>query len=432
MSLFEELRLVDARPFLERSRDIYDGLVRSIGTADAPVRYLRGQAKCAFQLGRWGYSNGRWPGTLAALEQATTEYEALTVRFPGDIDLWMALADCHYLTAQYLGVFVDGSHARRRRHVLRAKAIYERLVRENPTVTSIQSGWVSCLLGRSNELRPGATREERQAWVREAEHCLTMARGLVAVDSDVPLHSALLGTSLSEHGSMLFDVGRRDEAFADLREACDLLERSDFMRPSFSFQRGRLDLIQASLALSVALAVAGRPGDALRVIRKTIAMDEAYAGPREAYRLVSSMARCHMLRSFVAFGAGLKEESTESADRAAALLEPLINPTAMETWDLAAMEALWFMEGRRAAPGRPAEHPGRPEHAARAVALLRQAADRGFTDADNTAAFFGPVLGHMPEFQRLMMDLPFTLDPFMPVPDTSASEPLPPTSAAAP
>jgi hypothetical protein len=46
-----------------------------------------------------------------------------------------------------------------------------------------------------------------------------------------------------------------------------------------------------------------------------------------------------------------------------------------------------------------------------------------------TAAFFGPVLGHLPEYQRLMMDLPFPADPFMPLPDGPDAGPLPPAGA---
>jgi tetratricopeptide (TPR) repeat protein len=433
MSLFEELRLEDARPFLERSREIYDKLVRSTGSADATGRYLRGEARCAFQLGRWGLWYGRWAGTLAALERAIADYEALTLRFPGDIDLWLALANCHYATGHYLAVYVDNPHARMRRHVRRAKSIYERLARENPTVTSIPEGWAWCLNSPGNEPRPGATGEERQARLRDAELALALSRGLVAVDGDVPLHAALLGASLASYGAMLFDVGRRDEeALADLREGCELLERSDFTRSSFLFERGRFVQIENCLQLSICLAMSGRPGDALTAIRKTIEMDDAYTGSREVRWQVGVMARCQMLRSYLAFGAGLKEESAGSAERAANLLEPLTDSIAQETWDRAAMEGLWWMEGRRAAPGRLAEPPGRPEHAARALALLRQAADRGYIKLPATAALFGPIMGPLPEYQRLMTDLPFPADPFQPLPDTPDDGPLPPVSGAAP
>ena len=88
-SLLDEHRLAEARPFLERARAIYDGLVSTTGPSDAPERYRRGRAKCAYELGLWGVYYGRWPGVLAALEQATADYEALTRQSPGDIDLWL-------------------------------------------------------------------------------------------------------------------------------------------------------------------------------------------------------------------------------------------------------------------------------------------------------------------------------------------------------
>jgi hypothetical protein len=126
------------------------------------------------------------------------------------------------------------------------------------------------------------------------------------------------------------------------------------------------------------------------------------------------------------------DEAAAAAERAAALYEPLAEPTAMETWDIGALHMIWYMQGRRAAVGRPAEPPGRPEHAARALALVRRAADRGFVWLPATAAFFGPVLGHMPDYQRLMMDLPFPADAFLPLPDLPDDRPLPPAPGADP
>ena len=102
------------------------------------------------------------------------------------------------------------------------------------------------------------------------------------------------------------------------------------------------------------------------------------------------------------------------------------------SWDLAALQGLWYLQGRRAAPGRPAEPPGRPEHATRALALLRRAAERGHLQLGNPVAFFGPVLGHLPDYQRLVMDMPFPHDPFLPLPEPPDDRPLPPAAGAAP
>jgi hypothetical protein len=84
------------------------------------------------------------------------------------------------------------------------------------------------------------------------------------------------------------------------------------------------------------------------------------------------------------------------------------------------------VQGRRAGPGRPSEPPGRPERAERALALLRRAAERGYIDSGSTAAFFGPVLGNLSEYRRLMTDLNFPDDPFQTDPATEdAGDPLP-------
>ena len=75
---------------------------------------------------------------------------------------------------------------------------------------------------------------------------------------------------------------------------------------------------------------------------------------------------------------------------------------------------LWYLQGRSAGQGRSAEPPGRPEHAAQAIALVRRAAERGYVDVSFTLGFFGPVLGRLPEFRALMEDLEFPADPFVP------------------
>jgi serine/threonine-protein kinase len=427
-SLLDEHRLWDARPLLERAREIYDELVRAAGTTDAPERYRRGRARCAFELGQWGGWYGRWPGDLAALEQATADYEALVRQSPGDVDLWLALAGCHMTTADYLQNFVDNPYPGVRRHIRRAKAVYERLAREYPTATGIRAGWAWCLNLDANLPRPDATRGEWEDYVREIGLSVAMARGVVAADPDVPKYLATLGPGLYEYGRALFEAGRPEEGLAYLKEACDVLERRDFTG-TFSFQQGRFQQSRARLVLAAFLAMAGRAGEALEAVRMAVARDNAYTGPREAYNYANTTAQIHLLHSHLAFGAGERTEAAEAADRAAALLEALPEPLPQETWDLGTLHLIWYMQGRRAAAGRAAEPPGRPEHAAQAVALVRRAADRGFINLPVTAAFFGPVLGHLPDYQRLMMDLPFPGDPFMPLPDAPDVGPLPPAGA---
>jgi eukaryotic-like serine/threonine-protein kinase len=425
-SLIGELRLVDAEPFLAQALVTYDRLIRdgsSADPADAPEPYLRGRAMCSYTLGRWWGENRPSVETLAALERATADFEALTRRFPGDVDLWLALADCHTWTANYFNLNVDKQSDRARRNFRQAKAIYERLAREKPTVTKIRSAWTSCLTANVTGIRPGATREELQEFLRDMELAHTLSRELVAADPDVPMHTAELGKSLEWLGEALAFVGRRDEGIARLRESFELLEKTDFTRSSYLFQRGGIARNKAAFGLAVHLSLAGRASEALKILRKGIALDEAYTGPRESYWFGTSIAECYLLRSYLAFGAGLKVEAAEAVEHAAALYERMTDRIPAVIWYRAGLHLLWYMQGRQAAPGRHAEPPGRPENVTQALALLRRAADRGFVELTYTRAFYGPVIGHLPEFQRLMMDLQFPADPFRPEPGSKDDEP---------
>jgi tetratricopeptide (TPR) repeat protein len=385
---------------------------------------------CAYQLGQLGSLGRRWPGTLADLEQAIADYEELTRRAPGDIDLLVALANSHREIGFYLYYFIDRSAARRLRHARRAKAIYERLARENPTATASRAEWARCLIEDANTGRPDATREEIEEHLREVELSVSIAREVVAADPDVPRYRTTLGQSLYQYGVMLADEGRREEGLAYIKEACDVLAQRDFAGSSFLFRSGGFQLLQARLRLAAYLAMAGHAGEALDAARKAAAMDDADTSPREAFIYLNATSLIHLLHSYLAFGAGERAEAAEAAERAAALLETLAEPNTVETWTQGCLHMIWYMQGRRAAPGRPAEPPGRPEHAAQAVALVRRAAERGYNPLGITAGFFGPVLGHLPDFRRLMMDLPFPDDPFVPLPEAPDDSPLPPAAGA--
>ena len=211
-----------------------------------------------------------------------------------------------------------------------------------------------------------------------------------------------------------------------------MLARRDFSEPGFRYIDGYYHRLQTEVNLAYSLAAKGRPAEALDSIRQGSAICNAASHYREAvFWGRSASGRIHLIHSYLAFAARRIDEAAEAADRAEAVYEKVVEPTRLETWDLAAMHLIWFMEGRREiGPSRRA--PGRPEHAAQAISLLRRAAERGFRMLEATLGLFGPVLGHMPEFQALIMDLSFPTDPFEPMPEPEDDRPLPPSAGAIP
>ncbi len=370
-----------------------------------------------------GTADGRVPWPRWSRQPPTTRSWR---KAPDDLDLWLALATCHRDTANCLVTLVDNALPRARRHYRRANTIFERLARKNPTATNIRVEWAWSLNDESSQTLPHATREQIDRQLRALELSIAIGRELIAVDSDVPRYLATLGPGLMTYGQWLSEAGRREEGLAYLKEACDVLERREFTE-SFSYQQARRLQLRARLLLAAYLARAGRLAEALETIRTAEAMSDAYTGTREIYDYASATARIHLLHSYLAFAAGKPDEAATASERAAALLETLGAPTALETWDLGALHVIWYMQGRPAAvPGRSGEPPGRPEHVARALALVRRAAERGYIDLGSTAAFFGPVVGHLLEYRQLMTDMKFPADPFQPDPATEdASELLP-------
>jgi serine/threonine protein kinase len=426
MSLYDEWRLGDERPFLVKALEIYDQLVRESSTnglEDVPEAYLRGRARCSYRLGQWSKEYGPSAEGLAAIQQAIADYEALVRRSPGDLDHWLDLANSHLVIASYYFNYADRGLAKAGRHSRRTKAICERLASLYPTITSIRATWADVLCSGANSAGFDATRNEKQEKFRDREHSLALSRELMASAPENPKHVMNLSNSLLDFGDYLVKVGRVNEGVALQREAYDLLDNNQLDQSSLSLRR---EHVFAMLNLAITLALTGQPQEALVVLRKGIAREDAYPGPRESRTLSRELTRGYMLASYLEFGAGLRAEAAASAERAAAILDSLKDPSPQDLWNMAALAVLRFMQGRPAGPGRPAEPPGRPEYAARAIALLRQHASRTPADSVNVTAFFSPVMGHLPEFQRLIMDLPFPVDPFMPLPESPDDGPLPP------
>jgi tetratricopeptide (TPR) repeat protein len=421
-----------ARPLLEWAMQGYDRLIRegssSTGPASGPERYLRGRAACSFLIGAGCFAISGGTEAVGWIERAIADYEELTRRFPGDVDLWLELAQCHSWMCECLYFTVDNSPARQRHFFRRAEVIFERLARENPTLTSVRKIWASHLCINFDR---SSFSGDRKAQLKNLKLGVQLYRELVASDPGIPRNTAGLAQGLAFYGFALWQAGRRSEAMPLLKESLELFETKDFADLSYGDGFGISGRMHVASRLAIAMSFSGQASEGLGVVGRSLPVGERIITRVDSrfdrYALAQNLA----LHSYLAFGAGKSAEASRSVERAAALLEPLDLSPEM-TWIVGAIHMLWYLQGRPSAPDRPAEPPGRPEHAAQAIALVRRAAERGFVDLNLTVGFFGPVLGHLPEYQRLMMDLPFPADPFLPLPDPQDTGPLPPAAGANP
>jgi eukaryotic-like serine/threonine-protein kinase len=410
--LFQRGRPGDARPLLERALEDYDHLIyegsSDTGSASGSEKYLRGRATCSLSIGRCFSDMGSGPEALGWFERAIAEYEELTRRLPGDVDLWLALADSQNAMCEFLWLNVDRSQARQRHSFRRAEAIYGRLARDNPTVSRVRLGWAQLLIDGERSFF-GDLNEQ----LKYRKLSVQLLRELVASDPGVPRVVAGLSLGLTSYGFVLWEAGQRSEGMHLLKESVELCETRDFSEFAYGDATGAFARLISARNLAVALAFSGQAAEGLRVVGRSLAVGERVIARQNSRSVREVFAQSLALHSYLAFGVGSPAEAAGSVERAAAILEPMDRPPPT-IWLLGSIHALWYLEGRSAAPGRVAEPPGRPEHAAQSIALLRRAADRGYIDVNMTAAFFSPILGHLPEFRSLMEDLKFPADPFRP------------------
>ena len=354
---------------------------------------------------------------LARCERAIADFEELTRRLPADVDLWVDLANGHRLMCKFLWS-VDRSRARQRRSFRKAVAIYERLARENPTVTNIRRLWAATLTGTTATRSSLFELKERLNYLKRGAE---LWRDLVAADSSVPRITVNLYGSLADYGFALWESGERSEGLRLLKESVEFMEEKDFSKTSYGDEYGSAIRLTSARNLAIALAFSGQAAEALAVVGRSLVAGEQIVSRGDGEGLQGVFAQNLVLHSYLAVGAGLKAEAARSVERAAAILEPLdLAPN--DAWLLGGVHMVWYLQGRTAGQGRSAEPPGRPEHAAQAIALVRRAAQRGYVDVNLTLGFFGPVLGHLPEFRALMEDLEFPTDPFVPEPGSEDDE----------
>ena len=409
-------QLGEARLLLGQAVAGYDRLIREGSIDTGSERYLRGRATCSEYLGRCSYFLNGGTGAVGWIEQAIADREELTRRLPSDVDLWVELADAHKAMIEYHYFNVDRSASQQRDLFRRAYAIFERLARENPTVAQVRFSWAELLCDNVSFL------EDSNERLKYTKLGVQLYRELIASDPGVPRVAGALSQALAGYGFALWQSGERSEGMRLLKESLELFEKQDFSASSYGDARGAYARLGSAVQFAVALAFSGRAAEGLEVLGRSLAVGERIIARHEGRPVRVLFTQTLALHSYLAFGAGRAADAARSIERAAAVLESIdLDPRA--TWLMGAIHMLWYLQGRTAGPGRPAEPPGRPEHAARSIALVRRAAERGYVEVNLTAAFFGPVLGHLPEFRRLMEDLGFPTDPFPTEPGSEDGEP---------
>jgi tetratricopeptide (TPR) repeat protein len=425
-------RISESRPQLEQALKGYESLLQAETSRTSATsghnRYLRGRASCSFLIGACVNAGNGGTEAVEWLEQAITDYEELTGRVPDDLDFWLELAECHTQMCECLTFNIDNSRARLRQSFRRAEAILERLARVNPTVTKTRKIWAEllCISGGNNAI--GWRSNER---LEKLKHGVELYRELIESDPGIPRIKAAYGQGLSIYGFALWQAGRRSEGIRLLKESMDFFESKDFTDLSYGEAAAADGRMQGALNLAIALALSGQVLGGIDVVERSLLVGERILLQQDNRFVRIILARNLALHSYLAYGVGKRTAASRSAERAAIVLQPLELPP-YGTWLLGAIHMLWYLEGRPAAVGRVAEPRGRPEYADSAIDLLRRAAGRGYVELEMTSVFFGPVLGSLPEFQQLMMDLPFPADPFMPMPDPPDVGPLPPASGNTP
>jgi hypothetical protein len=132
-----------------------------------------------------------------------------------------------------------------------------------------------------------------------------------------------------------------------------------------------------------------------------------------------------LLEAYLHLQAGRRPEAAGAADRAATEIESLPPPLiATEQFLQGAVHAGFFVLGRPAGPGPPAEPPGLRAHSDRAVTDVLKSARRGYRDPVATA-MVARLLPDRPELRLLLLDMAFPDDPFMSDPKADAGDPAP-------
>ena len=410
------------RAALERATAIFDSLIEESPpytlptAADGPTEYRRGLAEAiARTAGSWSrdgdveHAHVTWERYWRVLEDLTAG------PFASDAD-WQKLAKGFWWrTADFGSREIRNEQLRSAK---RAAEIFRRLSAANPTVASYRRSLALALervcdisrsMGRKGTARSCAS--EALILVRTLP---SEQRGADGAAIEVFCESVLSGIDM-EAGRFGEAIRRIDRSMAFCEESARAFPESiqlQYLHCLLLYQRALFDV------------KAGRPENALSMLHRQLERTQALLHKYPRMRpgrgvLIVGL----LLQGFLHIQAGRLPEAARVVDRAATEIEGLPLPLdSIELWQRGAAHAGFYVFGRPAGPGRPAQPPGLREHADGAVADMLEADRRKYRDPV-AMAMVASLLPDRRELRLLLMDQVFPEDPFQPKPGADDDEP---------
>jgi serine/threonine protein kinase len=320
---------------------------------------------------------------LAHYDKAVSTLDAVLSRQPKADGARVDLGNTHRARAGLLGAL--GRYSEAETAFGRAISLSEQLVREHPEVPAYRDGLAS---GHNNlgELFMNSRRwEEAEAEFQQARQVFER---LAHENPDNVVYACGQGAAYCNLGSLRGMQGRPHDALPRFTEAIRTLEIVLRRQPEESVARRFLGNAHENRA--EALTDLARPSEALPDLDRAVALGER-----------SNRARLRRKRALTLARVGQHVQATVEADELAR--EPQI--TTEGIYNLACVYSLSSSATR--------ELSVRDRYAARAVVMLREAAQKGYRDAAHLKqdTDLAPI-HERSDFQGLIMDLAFPTDPF--------------------
>jgi serine/threonine protein kinase len=404
----------EGRSALGRAQALYEDLIQddppyTLPTAsDGPTEYRRGLAEVLVRIGDSLSVESRHHEALTTMEELQrVSEELLTGPFAADSDR-QRLGLSYFragLSLSFVGRFAEAIQASKR-----GLAILQQLSDANPAVTSYKMDVARSLTDI------GAVYGDRGDYPNARRFAL---RGRSVIRSWTPderekgaRYEAINETTLAY---CALGVGRIEEALHHVGRSVTVMEEAARAHPDYLDQQVGLGLALSNLAM-IELFV-GHAVEARRAATRLRAIVEPVLREHPDLRYVRQwQINALQIEAYLDLKAGRLPEAARTADLAAAELERLKLPLShQERFSVAIAHTLTYLLGRPAGPGRPAEAPGFPARADRAVADVLEANRMGYR-IPNVVVMIDQVLGGRPELQLLLMDQVFPAEPFQPVP----------------